>query len=321
MRVLLHEPIAPAGSALRASLEGHGCDVRTFASESDALESTRDQRPAVLVLDLDRGDRTRAVAERVKRDEALAGTTVIVVASGAAFDDPTVLHGIPADDFVRRNADPSELLARMRFRTEGAARTLRDASESRADLLEAIDALIERYGPRAGELLNLFHTDSDTGVHNDPSFAARLEEELRRATRYGLALSALRLDVDVGGDAAARARALPEVASVLLTESRDVDTIGRAGARGFVMLLPNSDDDAAAALGHRIGREIVERLVEHGIHAAPTIDCGVVTRASLADAGTAEFQRRAEGALDAARRLPAKSVRVWNGGDRSDDGS
>lgn len=68
--------------------------MRTFASESDALESTRDQRPAVLDLDLDRGDRTRAVEERVKRDEALA--------------DPTVLHGIPADDFVRRNADPSE---------------------------------------------------------------------------------------------------------------------------------------------------------------------------------------------------------------------
>jgi diguanylate cyclase (GGDEF)-like protein len=103
-----------------------------------------------------------------------------------------------------------------------------------------VDQLVER-------LDTLARTDPLTGLLNRRAFDERIADELARTRRTGTPFVLLLGDIDhfkgindrlghAAGDAA-----LAHVASVLVDQSRGIDTVARVGGEEFALLLPGAD--------------------------------------------------------------------------------
>lgn len=169
-----------------------------------------------------------------------------------------------AADTVTKPFHPAELIARLE--THLRLRKLR------AELREK-NAILER----------LSTTDDLTGLRNRRFVGEVLAFEVMRATRYGTPLSVLMADVDhfkrvndqhghPTGDAV-----LAFVGRVVAQVLRTTDVAGRYGGEEFLVVLPNTDLDGAAALGERLRGtlEASECEVPGGARLAVSISAGV----------------------------------------------
>ena len=111
-------------------------------------------------------------------------------------------------------------------------------------------------------------TDALTGLYNRRYFEEQLNKELDRHQRFGHACSFIILDLDhfksvndtldhLNGDVA-----LKHTAAIVKKCVRDVDTVGRFGGEEFVVLLPESDENAARVVADRICTSIRESTIE-----------------------------------------------------------
>lgn len=110
--------------------------------------------------------------------------------------------------------------------------------------------------------LRMTRTDALTQVANRRGIDERLADEWRRARRHGRPLSVILLDVDdLKGinDAQGHAAgddALRKVASELAALLRATDHLGRSGGDEFVLVCPETDETAAAAVARKILRRL-----------------------------------------------------------------
>lgn len=136
-------------------------------------------------------------------------------------------------------------------------------------------------------LKRMAHADPLTGIANRRAFEIELDKEWRRAHRNQGALSLLMIDVDffkrfndtyghAEGDACLRA-----VAEVLAGAVRRAgDQVARLGGEEFTILLPQSDEAAAAHVGQRICDAVAALGIPHSQSSvAPhvTISVGVAS--------------------------------------------
>jgi diguanylate cyclase (GGDEF)-like protein len=140
-----------------------------------------------------------------------------------------------------------------------------------------------RLAERLTEAWTLATVDVLTGVLNRQALFARLEAELERASRYGHELSVVLVDLDhfkrlndshghAAGDVV-----LHEVAEVLRTNVRGADVVGRYGGEEFMVILPETDVDAAASLAEKLRRLVARNSVvlDDGSLASITLSAGV----------------------------------------------
>jgi diguanylate cyclase (GGDEF)-like protein/PAS domain S-box-containing protein len=126
-----------------------------------------------------------------------------------------------------------------------------------------------------GEMLfKLTVTDPLTGLFNRRYFQKKIEEEVARARRVGYPLSLIMLDVDdfkiyndthghLAGD-----DVLLGVAEIISGSIRkDTDTAYRYGGDEFMVILPNSDEEKAGCVAHRIALKVTERFARTGVSA------------------------------------------------------
>jgi diguanylate cyclase (GGDEF)-like protein len=122
-----------------------------------------------------------------------------------------------------------------------------------------------------GELEHLVSHDGLTGLVNRAELERLCRIELLRAQRHGLPVSLLAIDLDhfkhvndqwghPVGDAV-----LVAVADVLRRSVRASDVVGRMGGEEFMVLLPHSDAQAAAALADKLRRAIAAMQVPVGV--------------------------------------------------------
>ncbi|WP_293625835.1 diguanylate cyclase [Salinisphaera sp.] len=108
------------------------------------------------------------------------------------------------------------------------------------------------------ELARLALTDELTGIYNRRAIGARMQEELNRAQRYAQPVSVALVDFDrfkqlndqhghIAGD-----RALQLFAELATKQLRNLDSVGRWGGEEFVLLLPNTDANAAMTTAQRL---------------------------------------------------------------------
>jgi diguanylate cyclase (GGDEF)-like protein len=101
-------------------------------------------------------------------------------------------------------------------------------------------------------------TDALTGLWNRRHFDTRLQEEHRRAERYGQTMSVLILDLDrfkavndrfghLQGD-----QVLRRIAGLVKDEFRSIDVVCRYGGEEIAVIAPNTGLDEAAALAERV---------------------------------------------------------------------
>jgi diguanylate cyclase (GGDEF)-like protein/PAS domain S-box-containing protein len=161
-------------------------------------------------------------------------------------------------------------------------------------------------GSEAREQLSMVaSTDHLTGLANQRTFSDRLEDEVRRARRYGRPLSLVLIDLDHfklvndthGHDAGNRV--LAELANRMTDLQRQGEIIARVGGEEFAWILPETD--AAGAL-------VAAERVRLAVAATPFPGVGRLTTSvgfcELADASSArELFRHADLALYWAKSL------------------
>jgi len=100
-------------------------------------------------------------------------------------------------------------------------------------------------------------TDRSTGLASDRIFRNSLQQELRRAKRYGQSSSVVLFDVDGFSDANERLgrllsnRLLREAAILLKNRIRDIDVAGRPGDDELALLLPETGRNGALMVAER----------------------------------------------------------------------
>jgi DNA-binding response OmpR family regulator len=96
-------------------LERDGYEVVSAARGDSALELARDRRPQIAVLDVGMpGLDGFEVLERIRADEVLQGTRVLLLTAKAQESDVRRGYDAGADAYVKKPFSPAELSARVR---------------------------------------------------------------------------------------------------------------------------------------------------------------------------------------------------------------
>ena len=154
-------------------------------------------------------------------------------------------------------------------------------------------------------------TDRLTGIANRPAILAALFSEVERAARYDRPLAVAFVDIDLFKNVndtyghAAGDVVLRGVAATLRSNIRVADTLGRYGGEEFMVILPETATEAAAALAEKLRQLVLgTRYVVEGQGAINvTVSIGVATgtgrslrvEALVRDADAAMYSAKALG--------------------------
>ena len=150
---------------------------------------------------------------------------------------------------------------------------------------------------RNARLENLSFKDGLTALYNRRYFALRIDEEVKRHTRFGHPLSLVVLNVDrfeplnAGQGQAAGDEVLREVARLLVKHSRSFTIIARLEGDDFAALLANTPKAGAVTYAERIRGVIESHSFAHGTVTASLGVAGLPADAVSADNLIAAAQR------------------------------
>jgi diguanylate cyclase (GGDEF)-like protein len=271
---------------VRAVLEHDGHVVVEAQSGDDAIARLRARRPALILLDVMMPSMDGfAVVHAIKRDP---GPFVPVILLTALDDPESRARGIDAgaDEVLAKPVHPSELRLRCRA-------------------MLRIQHLTEQLHVVNRRLRQLARTDELTGVRNRRGLRSALTREMRRAERYGGALTVMLFDVDRfkavndGFGHSVGDRVLYAVAQVLERGVREVDVVGRVGGEEFVVIAPETPAREALAVAERLRREVAQRAVTApaGDEVRVTISCGLATLSDVGPCSLDELLDHADAAL------------------------
>ena len=155
-----------------------------------------------------------------------------------------------------------------------------------ADRIEdpRLRAAFRALADRVADTWRLATVDPLTGIANRQAVLGRVDEEIARATRYGHPLSVVLVDLDhfkrlndTHGHAAGD-RVLRHVAQLLRANVRERGLAGRYGGEEFLVVLPETDVDAAAIPGREAPADRREQrgpAARRGARSAITLSAGV----------------------------------------------
>jgi diguanylate cyclase (GGDEF)-like protein len=228
-----------------------GHHLVTAQDGETALALARERQPDLVLLDLVMpGLDGLQVTRALKADEALRSVPVVILSARQAPADKVAAFDAGADDYVTKPFSLDEIDARIK------------ANLRKRELYLGLEEANRRLREANARLKELARTDEKTGLANYRSFRHRLEEELRRAMRYGTPLSLAMIDLDdfktvndrfghAAGD-----RTLRSVARVLRTAARVTDFVARYGGEEFAVLLPHTGPTEALRVAQRIRRAV-----------------------------------------------------------------
>jgi diguanylate cyclase (GGDEF)-like protein len=191
---------------------------------------------------------------------------------------------------------------------------------------ERLRAAFQALADRVADTWRLATIDPLTGIANRQAVLDLVDQELARATRFRHPLSVIMVDLDHfkrlndshghgAGD-----RVLRHVGSLLAASVRAIDTAGRYGGEEFLIVLPETDADAAASVAEKLRRIVAGSPLR--------LDSGEVVTVTLS-AGVAGGQgevlrpdllvRDADAALYSAKALGRDQVYVFR--ETGDDGT
>ena len=289
-RLVLAEDDPDDRSLLESTLSR---DYEVFAVESgaQALLAASAEPPDLLLLAVSvTGPEGLAVLEALRTDPATVEVPVILLS--ALADDVTRVRALDlgAADFLQKPVSLGELRARI-------DRTLRLTRRQR-------------------RLRALAQTDALTGLANVRAFRGRLEDEVRRARRYGTPLTCIMADMDhlkpVNDELghAAGDRAISAVADVIRAELRTTDLGARYGGDEFVLLLPHTTAAEGQVLADRLCARLAATTLEAFGRAISLKASFGVAEITQADETAGELVRRADEALYTAKRAGRGLVAV-----------
>ncbi len=164
------------------------------------------------------------------------------------------------------------------------------------------EKLLGELAGKPGENLVSSLVDPDTGLFNFAFLQYKLDEEFKRARRFGDPLSCVML----GFEGQVEESVLRELAGIFLEASRDTDILGRFDESSFLFLLPNTGPDGASVMARRVGDLAQKRGLRDLVGDPLVISVGIAT------APAADVKRRED--LFAKSRKAFFSAREVGGG-------
>ena len=286
VRVLIAHRDAGLRAEARALLTEVGAEVGEAEERVAAAEAVRRDLPHVVLLDDGLEGEQASLMRDVAGDPELLGTAVILFRSCTSVAAVVDALAAGAGDVWTAPTVGPELVARVRV-----------AFRSR----QLLDLALRRYT----DLEDLAYRDELTELPNRRGSSRQLEVLISRARRHGQQLALLLIDADrfkaVNDDHghAAGDVVLREVAHRLRERMRREDLVGRWGGEEFVVALPETTPDAAAAVAESLRAAIGETPIEaHGTALRVTVSIGV---AAWTGEDVEDIVDRADRALYAAK--------------------
>jgi two-component system cell cycle response regulator len=279
VRVLLAHTLNPKRRRIARVLAGAGHEVVEADTPEQALAHCRAWAPDVALVHSECCG--RLVAD-IKADPDAYGTAIIMIERpGLSPDDALAGMRQGVQDYLIEPLADGEVLTRV----EAAGRT----KELQQELVA-----------QAARLEAMLREDALTGLSNRRAILAQLAGAVSGARRHGHPLSIALLDLDhfkrindtyghkTGDDV------LIAGARAMAAHMRAEDQLGRVGGEEFLVLLPDTDADAAQHMAERVRAEVA---------AAPTpVPVTVSIGLATWDGEVAEdFLQRADEALYAAK--------------------
>ncbi len=153
------------------------------------------------------------------------------------------------------------------------------------------EARIQELEHELEEVSELVREDQLTGALNRRGLDETIERELKRADRSRTAVSVALLDIDnfkqlndtIGHQAGDRA--LKHLTKVIKETLRPADTVGRYGGEEFLIVLPDTDLEAAIEAMQRLQRDLTKKFFMHNNERVlVTFSAGVALRGEAEDA-------------------------------------
>ncbi len=235
--VLLIDDAVDTHRLLHARLKHENMELLDASSGEEGLAMARQQKPSLILLDLDMpGLDGFTVLRQLKGDAATATIPVVVLSGIRESEDRITAFDLGASDFITKNfndpADLAELRARLRavLRLERLLRLLSERAE--------IDGL--------------------TGLGNRAQFNRRFAQELAENQRYGHPFALAVFDCDhfkkvndtfghPAGD-----EVLVGLGKIITQSCRQTDVACRFGGEEFVLIMPNTAPADALIVCERI---------------------------------------------------------------------
>ncbi|HTZ18592.1 MAG TPA: diguanylate cyclase, partial [Dissulfurispiraceae bacterium] len=274
--------------------EGHECFV--VEDSHKVVETVYVELPELVMLDitLSRPSSIEMLLQ-LKSAPSTRDIPVFIILSGKSVRKMAKCYEFGAYDYISRPFFREEVIARTRN--------------------------IGYVCDKMKEVEKLFVRDYLTGLYNRKFFMERLDEELAWAGRYGEPLSFVILDIDhfkkvndtyghSCGD-----EILVQLSKTLGPALRAHDILARYGGEEFVVLLANTDIDAAVTVAEKLRAAVQENdffCPDMSIALPVTISVGVACTDGNFDITPDSLIKRADGALYEAKAAGRNRVKCHN---------
>jgi diguanylate cyclase (GGDEF)-like protein len=242
-----------------------GIESRVVHEPARVLDTLIEFRPDVMLMDLYMPEcNGRELARLIRQDVSHVSMPIVFLSSEMDQEKQFVamMHG--GDGFITKPVHDRQLIAVV---------------ESRAQRARALDHAMSR--------------DSLTGLLKHTKIKEAFELELARANRQGSGLSYAMVDIDhfkrvndTYGHAVGD-RVIKSLAHLLMQRLRQTDLVGRYGGEEFVVVLPDTDMQGAAAVMEevRMAFSDIEFDTESGAFSV-TLSVGLVSCGKCGEAET-----------------------------------
>ena len=255
LHILIAEEEDSFRGNLVCALDGH--HVVEAASGAEALEHLRGGPFPLVIAGMGMRDTPGlTLLEETKSLDPEALVIVTIEPTGAGEAARALRLG--AHDYLVKPCDDDVLAAVLR-------RAIKQVTLSRENqaLLDSLKRNVEALGLQNQRLEQLATHDGLTGLYNHRYFREAFDVELSRCRRYGRVLSLVFADIDyfkkyndtyghLDGD-----KLLSSLGELITSQSRKSTIIARYGGEEFVLLVPETDRQAALKYAEKI-RSLVE---------------------------------------------------------------
>ena len=149
-RVLIIDDEEPIRHFLRVALSGQLYEISEAASGKEGLIAARDEKPDVIILDLDLPDIDGVEVTRLIRE--WTQTPIIILSVRGSENDKIFALDAGADDYLTKPFSIRELLARLRVSLRRAERPTSEAIFTIGDLIVDVDKRLVTLGGKEVQL-------------------------------------------------------------------------------------------------------------------------------------------------------------------------